>query len=113
MKREANLNKPFSLCNAIEELLLLQRKNGVHVIDAHDDLRFANHALQSLNGIRCCHDGELTILQVDEFDFISWSQAKSSPYLDRDGDLAFRIQSGSSHEGTYAIGHLNDSRAVR
>ena len=58
---------PFCLGKAVNEHLLLQRKNCVHVI-AHDDLRLANHALQSLNGIRCCHDGELTILQVDEFD---------------------------------------------
>lgn len=43
--------------------------------------------------------GELTILEVEEFDFIPWSQAKSGSYLDRDGDLAFSVHSGCSHDG--------------
>lgn len=48
---------------------------------------------------KASHDGELTIFEVDKFDFIPWSQDKSSPYLERDGDLAFSVHSGSSHDG--------------
>ncbi|MGH9948491.1 MAG: hypothetical protein ACRD6X_15035, partial [Pyrinomonadaceae bacterium] len=46
MKREQTLSKPFCLRNAVDEHLLLQRKNCVHVINAHVDLRLANHALK-------------------------------------------------------------------
>ncbi|VVN21655.1 hypothetical protein PS639_04322 [Pseudomonas fluorescens] len=79
----------------------------IHIFDAHGSFRPTDHALQSLYRVRGSSNGELTSLNLHEFDPIASLQPEGCPYLCRDSDLAFRGH-GGSHLNTFGNDHLDD-----